>query len=116
MALIDDFKARFPEFDETEVDNRLPFLEAEYSCFYNFPYEDCHKTAILYLLAHMMVGDISTSQSASQLQASRSVGNVSVSFQSLASASDRSAWLTATKYGQRFLLLSNRRGVKAIFV
>lgn len=118
MAVIDDFKARFPdpEFATADVDSRLPALIDEYSCFYNFPYEGCHKAAILYLLAHMMVGEVSASSGASQLTASKSVGNVSVSYASLASNSSRDHWLNATKYGQRFLLLSMKQGARALFV
>lgn len=115
MAIIDDFKTRFPEFDSGLVDNRLPSLIEEYRCFYNFDYDDCQKTAILYLLAHMMTGDSSSSSAASMGIGSKSVGSVSVSYQSGGSSTDRSIWLNSSKYGQRFLMLTaNRIGARFV--
>lgn len=106
MAIIDDFKARFPEFAPATVDDRLPLLVDEYQCFYGFDYNDCHKTAILYLLAHMLVGDLQSGSAPVQLTTSTSVGDVSESFTAPESGGSMAAWLNGTKYGQRFLLLS----------
>lgn len=117
MALIDDFKVRFPEFDSTVVDNRLPFLEDVFHCYFgaNYGANACDDEAILQLLAHLMVLDGQTqngNQLPLQLEASKSVGSVSVSYTAgFVSSSDRDAFFGLTMYGQMFLMLTrSRRG------
>ena len=59
MALIDDFKAQFPEFDPTAVDDAWTGLESLYPCLYGGEYgsSDCVDQAILYLIAHLFYID-----------------------------------------------------------
>jgi len=115
MALIDDFKARFPEFDTTVVDQRLPFLEAVFCCYFGAVYgvSACDDEAILQLLAHLMVLDGQTQNGNPlplQQETSKSVGNVSVSYTTgFASTSDRDAFFGLTTYGQMFLMLTRSR-------
>ena len=121
MALIDDFKARFPIFDTADVDLYFPALGSSYQCYYNAEYEagNCDAEAILNLLAHLFTieksaqtGDSSTQKSV----ASQSVGNVSVSFNSGSSSfSDKSEFFNSSIYGQRFLMLT-RKNQGAFFV
>jgi hypothetical protein len=122
MSLIDDFKARFPEFDETAVDNAFPALEGLYPCFYNYEYgvNHCRDQAILLLLAHLFVvetnglSDGNMSQyGANKEISSASVGSVSVSYAGTGASTDRKEYFKTTKYGQQFLLVtsSNRGGL-----
>lgn len=111
MAAIDDFKARFTEFATADVDSLFPLLYAEYLCYYNFSYDtgnDCNKVAILYFIAHMMVGEKKISQEANKNVQSKSVGSVSISYAVPANENERNIWLTSTKYGQRFLILTQQ--------
>ena len=108
MALIDDFKARFPEFSTAVVDQFLPLLEPVWPCYYGGSYDDdCDKEIILQMLAHLIVGESASSAAAVKDVASKSVGSVSVSYNSASSSSDTSLFWSTTKYGQRYLLLTN---------
>lgn len=116
MALIDDFKARFPEFDTALVDIWLPILEPVYPAYYALEYVAATQEATLNLLAHLIslepgTGLASASgSSASQVVASKSVGSVSVSYAATTQAGGAMHdYYTATKYGQRFLMLTARR-------
>jgi len=111
MAIIDDFKTRFPGFDTTEVDTYLPAQIEIYPCFYGGLYEDCGAEIILNLLAHMLTQETSAGSGALKDEASKSVGSVSVSY-GLATNSERGLWFRSTKYGMRYLLLTmhNRGG------
>ena len=110
MALIDDFKARFPEFATATVDTYLPILEPVWPCYYNRTYEACVQEAVLNLVAHLLVMETSSGSSSSQQVASKSVGSVSVSYvQPEQTGGDLRAMFSSTKYGQRFLLLAGRR-------
>lgn len=114
MALIDDFKARFPNLDGSLVDVLVPVYENNYSCYYGGSYDnDCDKEAILLLIAHLVVTDPSYSgdESSSRAIASQSVGSVSVSFVAGSTGSDWANWLNSTRYGQLFLMAtSNNMG------
>lgn len=112
MALIDDFKARFPEFSATSVDMYLPAISSLWQCYY--PRGDyshpCDREAILNLLAHMFVGEINADSSSARTISSQSVGSVSVGYEANSSSSSRLAEsYLSTKYGQRFLMLINGR-------
>lgn len=115
MALIDDFKARFPEFDSAVVDQYFPRLENGWQCYYGKPYKACNKEIILNLLAHLLVLEQSPGTTSVKEQSSRSVGSVSVTFESRASASNSSDFFGSTKYGQRYLFLTSTRR-RAYFV
>jgi len=115
MALIDDFKARFPEFDTAVVDQRLPILESVWPCYYGRPYSGCNKEIVLNLVAHLLVLQSSPSAASVKEESSRSVGSVSVSFESRANTSNLSDFFGSTKYGQMFLMLTSTRR-RAYFV
>lgn len=107
MALIDDFKSRFPEFDDAVVDQYLPVLEPVYPCYFGGNYEiPCDKEAILNLLAHLLVLEERTKQSSLRTTQSRSAGGVSVSYDASANGRDTAGFFDTTKYGQRFLVLT----------
>ena len=106
--LIDDFKARFPEFSTVVVDQFFPLLEPVWPCYYGGSVDDaCDKEIILQLLAHLMVGESASSSASVKDVSSKSVGSVSVSYNSASPSSDTSLFWNTTKYGQRFLLLTN---------
>ena len=54
MALIDDFKARFPEIDTAIVDAKLPIYEPVIHCYYGGPYIGCGIEITLNLIAHLI--------------------------------------------------------------
>jgi hypothetical protein len=108
MALIDDFKSRFPEFDSGDVDQYFPVLQPMWPCYYGGNIDDaCDREIIFNLIAHLMVGEISDSQSASRAVGSKSVGSVSVSYQG-GDTSPRGDYFNTTKYGARFLQLTQK--------
>ena len=111
MALIADFKARFPEFADAVVDQYLPILEPVWPCYFNKPYTGCNQEMVLNLVAHLLVMETRTGSAAVQTVASKSVGSVSTSY-ATATQSGGALFDTfgSTKYGQRFLLLINRFG------
>ena len=115
MALLDDFKARFPEFGVADADRYIPILETVWPEYFGKPYAD-NKEAVLNLNAHLMVGEISTSKESAQIVSSESVGSVSTSY---ASPTHEGGALydffNSTKYGQRFWMLTkNKRGGVAV--
>lgn len=112
MALIDDFEARFPEFSEAVVDLYIPILEPIWPCYYGGNYDDdaCSKEIVLNLLAHMITGETSAGSGNLKSIQSKSVGSVSASYaQGLVVDSERKAWLSTTKYGMRYLMLTRPR-------
>lgn len=111
MAILDDFKIRFPEFTADQADQYIPILEDVWPCYYGGVYQEgCDKEIILNLLAHMLTSEVSASVEVSKSVASKSVGSVSVSYGAgYAATSERNAWLGGTKYGMRYLLLTRSR-------
>lgn len=110
MALIDDFKARFPEFATATVDQYLPILEPVWPCYYGRPYEDCNQEIVLNLVAHLLVQETASGSSAAQVVQSKSVGSVSVSYAAQAQSNSlQRDWLMSTKYGQRFYMLTQHK-------
>lgn len=111
MALIDDFKARFPEFDTATVDQYLPILEPIWPCYYGGEYDDpCGKEIVLNLVAHLLVAETQSGSGNVKSTQSQSVGNVSVSYsQGYAPTSERMDWLRTTKYGSRYVMLTRSR-------
>lgn len=108
MALIDDFKAQFPEFDATEVDNGFPIIEALWPALYNREYEQ-NQQPVLYLLAHLFVTQVKkqSSSNPARMLESKSAGSVSGSYAKLKNAPDATEeWYRTTRYGQLFLLLT----------
>jgi len=116
MALIDDFKARFPEFDCADVDKYIPIIEPVWPYYYGGDYEDRGIEIILNLVAHMIVVEKTGNSATVKDEQSKSVGSVSVTYVAgMASSSLRDDWLRSTKYGQRYLMLTRSR-MGAVFV
>ena len=105
MAVIDDFKTRFPEFSTADVNTYLPTQIGLWEYYWGGLYEDEGVEVVLNLLAHLLVQEISAGSGALKDEASKSVGSISVSF-NLKTDSERALWFRATKYGMRFLLLT----------
>lgn len=112
MSIQDDFEARFPT---------IPWVEAiasswvAYTCL---EYNDKNKEAILNLIAHLLtLGALAGAGGGapSRNVSSKSVGSVSVSYESGSGASGMATWYGTTAYGQVFWLLTGRR-VGARFV
>lgn len=110
MTIIDDFKARFPELDETQIDATLPNLILVYPYYWGGSYEACGQEIVLNLLAHLFVVQTNPGTGNTKSVQSKSVGNVSTSFESgYAPGSGRASWFRTTKYGMQFLMLSRQR-------
>lgn len=126
MALIDDFKARFPTFNTTTVDSIFPLLEPEYPCYFDRTYgdNDCDDAAILMLLAHLFVVETSATYTgtggnaaAIRSEQSKSVGSVSVSYDAITqSGGGLYDFFRTTSYGQRFLRMIAKYRGGAVFV
>jgi len=110
MTLIDDFKTRFPGFSAIIVDQYIPILEGVYPCYYGGVYDGCGVEIVLNLLAHLITVETQAGTASPKVVQSKSVGNVSLSYSpGHAPTSERSAWLSSTKYGARYLWLTSRR-------
>ena len=112
MAIIDDFKARFPEFETSIVDIYIPILEPIIPAYFNHSYVGVmNKEATLQLLAHLITietqatkgGTTGARGSTNRVQSSVSVGSVSQSFEKSANDSDWAEFFNTTRYGQSFL-------------
>lgn len=117
MAILDEFKTRFPEFDAATADQYIPILEPIWPCYYGGEYETaCDKEIILNLLAHLLVNETATGSGNVKSTQSKSVGNVSISYSNgYAPTSERLDWLGRTKYGMRYIMLTRKRQ-GAVFV
>ena len=118
MAVIDDFKAQFPEFDATTVDNNATVLQELQTALFNRPY-DQNKQATLHLMAHLFVTQFQGTAGSGPSRAvnSKSAGSVSASYEALSEAPDMSEeWLRTTRYGQLFLLLTRNYAQGAVSV
>ena len=109
MSILVDFSSRFATFDQSVVDASLPCLIDNYRCYYNFDYVDCHKEAILQLLAHLLVIDTKTSPNPVKGVNSRSAEGVSVSYAEYNTGGQADSFFTTTRYGQAFLRLTRFR-------
>lgn len=110
MALIDDFKARFPEFADATVDIYLPILADVWPAYYGREYDNTTKEIVLNLIAHLLVMETSSKPTARQTVASKSVGSVSTSYIAPTQSGGATFDLfNGTKYGQRFLMLIGSR-------
>lgn len=116
MALIDDFKDRFLDFDTAVVDQYFPVVEPVYHCYFGGDIDDpCDKEAVLNLIAHLIVLEDRSKASSLRTTSSRSAGSVSVSYEQSANGRSTSGFFDTTKYGQRFLLLT-QNNIGAAFV
>lgn len=110
MSLQDDFKARFPEFDDQAVDAAWAGLEACWPCIYGASYqgdESCTDQAILFLVAHLFTVDQSNGPAFTS--SSKSVGSVSVTKLIDSNMSAQDSFYNSTKYGQKFKLMTQFR-------
>ena len=107
MALIDDFKARFPEISTALADTWVPIEEAAYPAIYGGDYENAtDKEAILNLIAHLVIVDSQAGSDPKRLLVSKSAGSVSGSYAAPVGTSKADEFYGATRYGQRFLLIT----------
>jgi len=116
MAMIDDFKARFPEFATTVVDAKFPFIEAEWDCYTGRVYgvATCDDAAILMLCAHLMAIEVKSASKGgagtpSRSIQSNSVGSVSTSFdQSTQVGGGSFDFFRTTSYGERYMRMISK--------
>ena len=110
MAVSDDFKSRFPEFDAVTVDQYIPILEPVWPSYWGGDYAaPSGQEIVLNLIAHLITAEISAGSDNVKTALSKSVGSVSVSYSpGYAPTSERNAWLKTTKYGARYLWLTSR--------
>jgi len=103
VSLTTDFLARFPSFTG-DVATLMPIVEPMWASYYNKPYAS-NKEAVLNLVAHLMMVEIGGESL--QTEQSKSVGSVSVSFQTSSRTGSMYDFLNTTRYGQRFLYLTS---------
>ena len=117
MARIDDFKARFQNFDTTVVDSLFPIIEPQTACYYGGDYDSnaCDKEIILQLWAHLITIENRASDKSVRNEASKAVGSVSVSYEASQQETGRMGWFNTTRYGQQFLFLT-QSNQGAVFV
>ena len=108
MALLEDFKARFPEFDEAVADSLVPALEPVLEIYYCGSLEVAReKEILLNLLAHLIILEDGGKSASMKDIASKSVGSVSVSYATPDANGDLQAFFGSTRYGQKFLFLTS---------
>jgi hypothetical protein len=120
MAMIDDFKAMFPEFSSSVVDQYWDSVSEFWCCYYGGSYGNkCDRGAILYLLAHLLqlrimqvtsAGAEGADPDTGRGVASRSAGSVSESYFQTAndSAGRSSSFFATTAYGRQYLMLTSK--------
>lgn len=116
MTLMDDFKARFPEFDPGAINAAWSGLESSWPCLYGGKYgvSDCEDEIILNLIGHLFtVGEQSSGPAT--IASSESVGSVSVTNYINQSMTNRESFFSSTKYGQQFIMMTQfRQGAKFV--
>jgi hypothetical protein len=128
MSLQSDFEAKFPSLTPL---NQEIFDSAvdTYPCIYGAVYCEtgctqvqlCDNQIILYLVAHLYVIDLRAESAGSggsspiNNVASKSVGDESISFQYGADMSNNALFFSTTRYGQRYLILT-QKNLGAVFV
>lgn len=115
MAVVDDFKTRFPElvtrYTVEVVDNRIPVLMNDVPLYFGRPYDvPRNQPPTLNLLAHLLIldqGGVSGGGAAQGVIASKSAGSVSVSFAAKNDKSKLWDFFGSTKYGQAFIQMTS---------
>lgn len=121
MAMIDDFKEKFPMIPTTTVDLYFPLFETNYKCYYGAEYGNntCDNEAILYLIAHLITTteqSTLTKAAPNFAVASDSVDGVTTSFfMGNATVSLNEGFYLSTVYGQIYLQLISKN-IGAYFV
>lgn len=110
MALLDDFKARFPGYDTATADTYVPIMEDARLAYFAEDYSADNKELVLNLVAHLVTVEARASDSAERLEASRTVGSVSQSFQAGTASNPLNEFFSSTRYGQVYLRLLRHRG------
>jgi hypothetical protein len=116
MAIVDDFKQMFPEFQVVDVDNNIQSLIDIYECFYPSEYTQCNKTTILFLLAWMMTDKLHHINSTPVARDKDSLNIQSWAASSVSETYDTSSisnqgvfsMFGSNSYGQKFLLLRSK--------
>lgn len=121
MAMVDDFKTRFPEFDSDNVDELFPLIEDDLPLFYGADYgnNDFDDRVLLMLTAHLFALETKSNAGktgANNEIASKSTGNVSVSYNLPTDSSSSRLFFSTTAYGQRFLIMIKRNAPGGLFV
>jgi len=119
MEIIDDFKAMFPEFDSSLVEQHWLHVNGARRCLYGGNYDnERDKMIILYLIAHLLqlrIEQIATAEEgrganadAGRQVTSRSVGSVSESYAQTPVNTTENSLLESTSYGRQYLMLISR--------
>ena len=108
-----DIRARFPEFAQTDQARIQVFIDDAYIQMGNTLSEQCSKRSLLtaYLTAHLLKRALQTASGGGTAPgplASRSVGDVSVSFGLPETKNQTDAYYLSTSYGQEYLRLLKR--------
>lgn len=116
MARIDDFKARFPNFDTAVVDSLFPVIEPQTEFYYGGDYDNNRdKEIMMQLWAHLITIENRDDDGAFKSVASKAVGSVNVSYESSQVETGRFNFFHTTRYGQQFLYLINtNQGAKFV--
>ncbi|MBL3520300.1 DUF4054 domain-containing protein [Arcobacter lanthieri] len=121
MAMIDDFKAKFPMIPTATVDTYFPLFQDNYKCYYGADYgvNPCDDEAILYLIAHLITVTNQTALTGASPNfavASESVDGVSTSyFMGNGNTNLNDSFFLSTVYGQIFKQLISKN-IGAFFV
>ena len=115
MSLQTDFETKFTEFSAENITDYFTLLESTYPCLYGATYgdSDCDDQVILYLMAHLM--SLQVSGKSGNFATSKSDGDVSVSYATPTTMSERYLFYSSTKYGVMFLQLT-QKNIGAVFV
>ena len=108
MSLQTDFTTKFTEFTATQITDYFLLLEETYPFLYGVLYGTSNNDdqVILYLMAHLM--SLQTSGKSGNYATSKSDGDVSISYATPTSLSERYLFYSSTKYGVMFLQLTNK--------
>jgi hypothetical protein len=126
MAIIDDFKTKYPAFvplGDTIIQDALCDAESETGgSGWGIYANECgnfKQRGLFAYAAHVLASTYpsndpsSVSGSAVGAVVSKSVGDESVTFNTVASDNAGDAWLTSTSFGQQFVRLRRRAGMGA---
>lgn len=111
MSILEDFKARFPKFNAAAVDAAFPDLLSLYPSYYAPVYgaSPASDSSTLYLLAHLFVVNQTPSDGQINQFASSNTDSVGGSFRLKQDTTDFVSFMSATKWGQQFLMSIKKR-------
>ena len=113
MAVLADFRARYPEFDTTTDERVQVFLDDAALEMSESVWNTLYDRGQLALTAHLLTLSNKTATGAtgpSSAVTGRSVGDVSVSFGTAAVKDKQDEYLSSTSYGQEYLRLGSLLG------